>query len=113
MIKRKEVTRKGKSTAAKSTKIICIYSPDSQKDATSSKINITNLCNYNKERRAKENEYEQDNLDRQDEDIEEEEEDDRQDDDFTRLLEQEERNTEKRRENKRRENNKDTYFNFD
>jgi TATA-binding protein-associated factor Taf7 len=33
-----------------------------------------------------ESEYEQDNLDRQDEDIEEEEEDDRQDDDLARLL---------------------------
>ncbi|CAB4410949.1 unnamed protein product [Rhizophagus irregularis] len=58
-------------------------------------------------RRAKESEYEQDNLDRQDEDVEEEEEDDRQDDDLARLLEQEERNTEKRREKERRGNNKD------
>jgi hypothetical protein len=85
MVKRRG-DAKGRSTAAKSTKIVRTYSPDSRKDATSSKINITNSRNYNKGRRAKENEYEQYNLDRQDEDIEEEEEDDRQDDDLARLL---------------------------
>ncbi|CAB5203866.1 unnamed protein product [Rhizophagus irregularis] len=72
MVKRRG-DAKGRSTAAKSTKIVRTYSPDSRKDATSSKINITNSRNYNKGRRAKESEYEQDNLDRQDEDIEEEE----------------------------------------
>ncbi|PKY33174.1 hypothetical protein RhiirB3_451891 [Rhizophagus irregularis] len=102
MVKRRG-DAKGRSTAAKSTKIVRTYSPDSRKDATSSKINITNSRNYNKGRRAKESEYEQDNLDRQDEDIEEEEEDDRQDDDLVRLLEQNERNIEGEREKERGE----------
>ncbi|PKC57950.1 hypothetical protein RhiirA1_471716 [Rhizophagus irregularis] len=102
MVKRRG-DAKGRSTAAKSTKIVRTYSPDSRKDATSSKINITNSRNYNKGRRAKESEYEQDNLDRQDEDIEEEEEDDRQDDDLARLLEQNERNIEGEREKERGE----------
>ncbi|CAB4402446.1 unnamed protein product [Rhizophagus irregularis] len=68
---------KGRSTAAKSTKIVW--------------------------KEVKESEYEQDNLDRQDEDIEEEEEDDRQDDDLVRLLEQNERNIEGEREKERGE----------
>ncbi|CAB4443408.1 unnamed protein product [Rhizophagus irregularis] len=80
MVKRRG-DAKGRSTAAKSTKIVRTYSPNSRKDATSSKINITNSH----------------------EDIEEEEEDDRQDDNLARLLEQNERNIEGEREKERGE----------
>lgn len=52
MVKRRG-DAKGRSTATKSTKIVRTYSPDSRKDATSSKINITNSRNYNKGRRQK------------------------------------------------------------